>query len=117
MGTRVLFPGIFAWMALGAVMGFVSYTMLSPFSASAFSIAIISGIMSSAITLLLYIEQEADINKFFVGLCALALSGLAAGIKYFAYDMPVEYTAGTLLIGIMMGLTISIALVAYLIKD
>ena len=117
MGTRILFPGIFAWMALGAVMGFVSYSVLSMYSASAFSIAILSGIVSSAITLLLYIEQESNINKFFVGLCALALSGLAAAIKYFAYDLPVEYTAGTLLIGIMIGLTISIALVAYLIKD
>lgn len=117
MGTRILFPGIFAWMALGAVMGFVSYSVLSLYSINAFSIALLSGTISSAITILLYTEHESDGNKFFVGLCALTVAGLASAINYFNYDIPVKYTAGTLVIGIMVGLIVSVALVAYLIKD
>lgn len=117
MGVRILFPGIFAWMTLGAVMGFVSYSVLSLYSISAFSIALLSGTISSAITILLYTEHESDSNKFFVGLCALAVAGLASGVKYFNYDIPIKYTAGTLVIGILLGLIVSVALVAYLFKD
>lgn len=117
MSIRILFPGMLAWMALGAVMGFVSYSVLSLYSVSAFSIAVLSGIISSAITLLLYTEHESDSNKFFVGLCALAVAGLASAVKYFDYNIPVKFTAGTLLIGILIGLIISVALVAYLVKD
>ena len=116
MGLNIRITGILAWMMLGLVMGFVVYSVLSLYLLSNLTIALVAGASSATMTVLLYREQESDSDKFFVGLCALSVSALASGAKYYKYYTPAEFTVSALVIGILIGILVSMILVVYLIN-
>ncbi len=117
MDHNIRIVGVLAWMTLGLVIGFVVYSVLSLYSLSSLAIALAAGAFSAALTILLYKEQESDNDKFFIGLCALSVAGLACGAKFFKYYTPVEFTISGLVIGIIIGVLVSMMFVVYLIND
>lgn len=116
MPSKIRLIGVFAWMILGLILGFVTYSVLSLYTISSFIIALFTGAFSASVTIVLYKEQESESDKFFVGLCALFVAGLASWAKYFNYYVPVM-SIGTLIVGILVGILLSITMVAFLIKD
>lgn len=117
MNHNIRIVGVLAWMVLGLVIGFVVYSVLSLYLLSSLVIALATGASTAALTILLYKEQESDSDKFFVGLCALSVAGLASGAKFFKYYAPVEFTIGALVVGILIGVLVSMMVVVYLIND
>lgn len=117
MRNNIRISGVVVWTMLGLVMGFVAYSVLSMYAVSSFSIALFAGAFSTASTVLLFREQESDSDKFFVGLCALAVAALASGVKHFKYQAPIDFTVGSVVAGVLIGILISIAAVAYFLND
>ncbi len=117
MNSKIRLSGVLAWTMLGLIMGFVSYSVLSLYSISTLAIALFAGAFSAATTTLLFKEQESDSDKFFVGLCALAVAALASGVKYYNYQTPTTFTTGSVLVGVLIGIMISIAAVVYFLND
>jgi len=117
MDHNIRIAGVLAWTVLGLVIGFVVYSVLSLYLLSILAIALAAGAFSAVLTIILYKEQESDNDKFFVGLCALSIAGLASGAKFFKYYAPVEFSISGLVIGILIGILVSMILVVYLIDD
>ncbi|MFH1127061.1 MAG: hypothetical protein ABIG84_07885 [archaeon] len=117
MNLQIRFSGILAWMVLGLVVGFVSYSVLILYSMSGLTIALFAGAFSTVITILLLKEQESDSDKFFIGLCGLSIAALASGVKYFNYERAMDLSVSALVVGVLMGIIVSMALVVYLIND
>lgn len=117
MDSKIRFTGVLAWTILGLIMGFVAYSVLSLYSMSSLTIALFAGAFSAAVTILLFKEQESDSDKFFVGLCALAIAAFAFGVKYLNYQTSLHFTTGSVLVGVLIGIMISIAAVVYFLND
>ena len=117
MNHKIRLSGVLAWTALGLVMGFVVYSVLSLYSISGLAIALICGGFTSSLTILLYKEQESDSDKFFVSLCVLTLAALASAVNTFNYAVPGDLSISVLVVGILVGILVSMILVVYLIND
>ncbi|MEA3343579.1 MAG: hypothetical protein U9Q92_05405 [archaeon] len=117
MNSKIRLSGVLAWTMLGLIMGFVAYSVLSLYLMSGLTIALFAGAFSASATILLFKEQESDSDKFFVGLCALGVAAFASGVKYLNYQTSIHFTTGSVLVGVLIGIMISIAAVAYFLND
>ena len=106
-----------AWLLLGVLFGFVTTTMSDIINIPLCFHPLIAGLVATGATVILLKFQKSSKDRVVVGLCAIILATIASYVKYTATDTIAPSNISILIIGILTGITVSIAFAAYVIQE
>ena len=102
---------VFLWSFLGCLLGVVAVFTGREINLPYSAIGIFSGELGVAVTVLLYGYLQAKKDMFILGLWMVFIFSFVCAMKHFNYILPVVDTTGTVLIGAISVICITIIVV------